>query len=264
LALERARGDPVDVAFALAGLATVAHHRGDLTQAAALHSEALALRRQLDPRSYAVAGTLSGLGTVLADLGESGRAIELLQESLALRTKHEEKLGIAQSIEGLAGLAATHGQPQLAARLLGATAALRESMGTAPTAIERERRDRALATASLAIGGLAADTAFSQGREIPLSAAIAEAARIAPTIPSRPPGESSSPTASVDDFGLSARELDVLRLLVEGRSNREIGDALSISHRTVMVHVSNIIAKFAVTSRTAAVGFALTHGLVPS
>jgi ATP/maltotriose-dependent transcriptional regulator MalT len=49
--------------------------------------------------------------------------------------------------------------------------------------------------------------------------------------------------------GLTARELDVLRLVAEGRSNREIADALFISTKTASVHVSNILGKLGVTGR---------------
>jgi DNA-binding NarL/FixJ family response regulator len=63
--------------------------------------------------------------------------------------------------------------------------------------------------------------------------------------------------------GLSAREVEVLALLVEGLSNREIADRLSVSHRTVMNHVSSILGKLGVTSRTAAATVALREGLIP-
>ncbi|MGH2352813.1 MAG: LuxR C-terminal-related transcriptional regulator, partial [Chloroflexota bacterium] len=62
--------------------------------------------------------------------------------------------------------------------------------------------------------------------------------------------------------GLSARELDVLRLLVEGHSDREIGEALHISPRTVMRHVTGILNKLGVSTRTAAASQAFRQGLV--
>lgn len=61
---------------------------------------------------------------------------------------------------------------------------------------------------------------------------------------------------------LTPRELDVLRLLVEARTDQEIGDELFISRRTVTTHVSNICAKLDVDSRTAAAIYAVRHGLV--
>ena len=53
----------------------------------------------------------------------------------------------------------------------------------------------------------------------------------------------------------------MLTLLVEGRSNREIAAALFISHRTATTHVSNILAKFGVDTRAAAVTYAFQHDL---
>jgi DNA-binding NarL/FixJ family response regulator len=53
-----------------------------------------------------------------------------------------------------------------------------------------------------------------------------------------------------------------LRLLAEGATNPEISKALYISRRTVEHHVEHILAKLAVTSRTAAVAYALTHQLL--
>jgi ATP/maltotriose-dependent transcriptional regulator MalT len=62
--------------------------------------------------------------------------------------------------------------------------------------------------------------------------------------------------------GLSARELEVLRLLARGKTNREIAAVLVISEHTVARHVQNIYAKLRVASRAAATAFAFEHDLV--
>ena len=62
--------------------------------------------------------------------------------------------------------------------------------------------------------------------------------------------------------GLTARELQVLRLLAAGRTNRTIAAELVLSERTVDRHVSNIFAKLGVASRTAATAFAYEHDLL--
>jgi DNA-binding CsgD family transcriptional regulator/energy-coupling factor transporter ATP-binding protein EcfA2 len=72
----------------------------------------------------------------------------------------------------------------------------------------------------------------------------------------------AGPAPSSVNVGLSPRELDVLRLLVEGKSDREIAAALFISPRTVMRHVSSILTKLDVPSRTAAAALALRQRLV--
>jgi DNA-binding CsgD family transcriptional regulator len=68
--------------------------------------------------------------------------------------------------------------------------------------------------------------------------------------------------ASVDTRGLTPRELQVLRLVAAGRSNREISSALVISEHTVARHMQNIFPKLDVSSRTAASAFAVAHDLL--
>jgi len=68
--------------------------------------------------------------------------------------------------------------------------------------------------------------------------------------------------AAVKGSGLSRREIEVLRLLANGRTNREIATELGISERTVDRHVSNIFAKLDVSTRSAATAYAYEHRLV--
>jgi DNA-binding CsgD family transcriptional regulator len=68
--------------------------------------------------------------------------------------------------------------------------------------------------------------------------------------------------AKPDGHGLSPRELEVLRLVAAGKSNKEIAAALVISEHTVARHVQNIFTKLGVPSRTAAGAFAYEHDLV--
>jgi DNA-binding NarL/FixJ family response regulator len=70
------------------------------------------------------------------------------------------------------------------------------------------------------------------------------------------------PGAVATPFSLTPRELDVLRLLAAGRSDREIGEALFISHRTVHRHVAGVYAKLGVSTRAAAGRVAQGAGLL--
>ena len=67
--------------------------------------------------------------------------------------------------------------------------------------------------------------------------------------------------ADDDGFGLSAREHEVLALVAQGRTNREIGDALYISPKTASVHISNILGKLGVSGRIEAAAVAQRLGL---
>jgi DNA-binding NarL/FixJ family response regulator len=62
--------------------------------------------------------------------------------------------------------------------------------------------------------------------------------------------------------GLTAREIEVLRLVASGKSNQQIAAALVVSDKTVARHLSNIFTKLGVSSRTAAAAFAFEQGLV--
>jgi DNA-binding CsgD family transcriptional regulator len=64
-----------------------------------------------------------------------------------------------------------------------------------------------------------------------------------------PDGPAREPAAATDDLGLTPREREVLALVADGRTNRQIAQALFISSKTASVHVSNILAKLGVANR---------------
>ena len=72
-------------------------------------------------------------------------------------------------------------------------------------------------------------------------------------------------STATDPFGdLSPRELEILRLIAEGRANKEIARRLTISERTARTHVSNILRKLGLTSRTQAALLAVRENLTPA
>ncbi len=77
-----------------------------------------------------------------------------------------------------------------------------------------------------------------------------------------PPGVAAKLTERIFAPELTERELDVLNLIVAGKSNKEIGAALTISEGTVKVHISSILGKLGVSDRTQAVTAALQRGIV--
>jgi len=63
-------------------------------------------------------------------------------------------------------------------------------------------------------------------------------------------------------FDLTEREMDVLKLVVQGQSNRQIAEALVITIATAKAHISSILSKLQVSSRTEAIAYAIKHKLV--
>jgi DNA-binding NarL/FixJ family response regulator len=72
----------------------------------------------------------------------------------------------------------------------------------------------------------------------------------------------TAPAEPADTHGLSPRELEVLRLVAAGKTNREVASILVVSEHTVARHVQNIFTKLGVSSRTAATAFAFERDLV--
>ena len=77
-----------------------------------------------------------------------------------------------------------------------------------------------------------------------------------------PPGDATA-SGTPAEGGLTAREIEVLRLVAEGLGDKEIAQRLHLSVAAVKYHVSNILSKLAVSNRTEAATFALEHNLVP-
>jgi DNA-binding CsgD family transcriptional regulator len=73
--------------------------------------------------------------------------------------------------------------------------------------------------------------------------------------------DADAASVPADTHGLSPREVEVLRLLTEGQSNRAIAETLFVSPRTVENHVFHIMTKLSLDSRTAAVAYAIRNGL---
>jgi len=115
-----------------------------------------------------------------------------------------------------------------------------------------------VATARAKLSETDYDEAWDGGKRMSRDAVIAEVDSLAATI-ADPQNPSTDPA---NDRGLSPREFEVLQLLVEGRSNRDIAETMSISEHTVENHVLHILTKIGVESRTAAATYAIRQGLV--
>jgi predicted ATPase/DNA-binding CsgD family transcriptional regulator len=243
-------------AFALNGFGLLAHLRGDQKAAITAHEEAISVRRRMGDGGM-LSISLANLSAVLLDVPDLTRAAALLRESLELRAARGEKRALAESIVLAARLASLAGNPETAARLLGAAGEMTGAGFRLPTAVER-LRDKLTAELRRSMGADTFGAAQRAGGATPLDAIVDEALAIRPgERPATAPGD--RPTL---DVALTPREIEVLRLIAEGKSDREIGDQLFISRATAARHVANIFLKLDVNTRTAAAAYAFRRGLV--
>jgi DNA-binding CsgD family transcriptional regulator len=238
----------------LPGLALLRFAQGDAAAAAA------ATRRVMDTTTDSLtrARCLPAHVAVMLCLGdvESARAASAEIDQLAAFYR-TPALG-ALAAQAAAAVHLAQGQPQ-------------QVPGQARIAFEVWRRLHApfmgagarllLAQAYLALGdvegaGLELDAAAETFRLLGAGPSLAELDRL-----KHPPSSAQIGTAA-PATGLTSRELQVLRLVASGQSNKEIARQLVLSAKTVDRHLSNIFTKLAVSSRAAATAFAYEHRLL--
>ena len=295
LELSREHGDPVAVVHALTLLGFVAQEQGQIARSRAYHEEALALGRHLtdsawsawsmrnigalahlnDDREtaerwleealalfrqggqrYGAAITLSDLGGIALRRGAYARAAELRQEWLG---QTWDAQGLRHCLERLVEVAVACREMGRAARLLGAAEAHRARLGVALVPRQVSVYERNVADVRSALGEVVFATAWAEGRRLSPDEARAEAFRAIRAIQG---AHGSGSPAQVANHGLTRRELDVLRLVADGRSDREIAEGLFIGLGTVRTHLGNAFGKLDVGSRTAAVAVARRHGIL--
>lgn len=237
-------------------LGIIAYGRGDLesarTRLEAARASALALDDMLIPF-----WSLPFLALTALKENDLVHAAGLLHQALLAVRRSGLRRGDVSLLGTIAVLASALNEWWSTARLLGAATA--RNHGNREFAFpERTAFMEAEASARQQLGAEDYDEAWTSGRmmradgileEMERVLAIAEGPRVAQNI-------------DRDPSTLTDRERDVLRLLIDGRSNREIGELLFISPRTATTHVTHILAKFGVETRAAAVTYAFQHNLL--
>jgi non-specific serine/threonine protein kinase len=259
LALFKDIGDTRGIASVLTNLGMMRLEEGDNAQAARLCEESLALRREIGDKGGST-HTLLTLGRVALSGHQYQQADTYYKESLALCRDLAEKEGIARALEGLAGIAAALGQASSAARLLGTAETLHDTTDVALSPLDRAFNERTFASIRARLAEHVFQTERDQGRALTLEQALALLEPLAPTMQSTPMFTPipSSPYPNE----LTAREVEVLRLVAQGLSDSAVAERLVISPRTVQGHVRSIFNKIQVNSRAAATRYAIEHQLV--
>jgi len=261
VAVARQSGDGYALALALAHLGVVGYGRGDLAAATARLEAAAATARTGGYWLPAFVAELY-LAHVTTERGDHRLAANRYREVLVIvGPKHGGLLDggrdadtLSRIAGGVAALAAAAGQPERALRLFAAAAGQRQTVNLALALPERATYERAIATAQHRLGAPVASGVWTTGHALLPEAVLAEIVAAIDLLSGEPPGESR--------YGLTVRETEVLRWITVGRSNQQIAEALSISHRTVTTHVGHILAKLGVDNRAEAAVLAVRDGLV--
>jgi len=287
LSLARALGERLVIVAALEDLAQLRLQRGDAASSRTASEEALSLVQTpdvahcrytplwllgralaaMDQRETAVAHlreavrlasehddvyisslVLRDLGTLLLELGELTEARACLADALHAETRPVDAM---QVLARFVGLALAEGDVTGAVRLGGAVGRLTEAWPERLTPEPLRRWEQTLEAAAAALGPALAEAARTEGAAMSLDEAIASALRSGPQAraPSERPG------------GLTPRELEVARLLVDGLTNRQVAAVLVLSERTVGRHVENILGKLGLTNRAQVAAWAVERGL---
>ncbi|HKG27316.1 MAG TPA: LuxR C-terminal-related transcriptional regulator, partial [Thermomicrobiales bacterium] len=259
----RASGNESWLPFALNRLGVELLERKEWDRAAPLFQEALD-RWRTPEHPWGVSTALDNLAACARALGDGPRATALYRESLVYSHRQGDRWGVVESLIGLAGTAAAQGQAEVAAKLFGAADAVRASIGLKLQRYVMAEFEKAVAAVRSALGESRFAAAWEAGSTLSLAQAIADADQVAatPTAPATPARSQPRAAETVDTGGLTSREIEVLRLLAEGKSSREIGEALFISHRTATTHVTNIFTKLDVDNRATAVAKAFQMGIL--
>jgi predicted ATPase/DNA-binding CsgD family transcriptional regulator len=258
VSVARAAAVPFWHAWGLTVLAAIARSRTDHARAAALLAESNALC-QAEHIAWPTALNLSLMSEIATDLGEFDRAEALGREALRRAWAIGERRYFAGALAGLARAVAARGDLEWAARLYGAVDAVLEVTGANLPVMALPSFASARAAVRAALGEARFTAAWSAGHALPPLDVLAEADR---GVNSAEPAADDAPTRrSAAPYRLTARELEVLRLVAAGHSNREIATALFVTQRTAATHVSHILAKLGVRSRSEAAAWAVRYGL---
>ncbi|HUG15772.1 MAG TPA: LuxR C-terminal-related transcriptional regulator [Thermomicrobiales bacterium] len=250
-------GDPLHMSRSLEYLSLITC---DVEQAIAWLNEGIAACQAVGIKD-ATALAMTALASRLAERGDLSRAGELNRESLALLDDLGHKLGIGRALESAGELSVWHGEAERAARLFAAARMVHRAVGAR---IRRDCCDRYVQAVIEQLHAVLDDRAYQAaweaGQALSMADAIAEALTAGTGDPSSPNSAALAPP-ELSTRPLSPRELEVVRLLVEGQSNQEIALVLGISQRTVINHVANVMNKLGLESRTAIATWAVRRGV---
>jgi predicted ATPase/DNA-binding NarL/FixJ family response regulator len=225
-------------AQAMPGLGAALRSTGQLDRARSVLERSVEVARRLGmPRVVAEALEQQA---ELATADDLDRAVDLHHEALAERVEHGLRTFWVDSLDALAALGARAQPAPEAVRVLAAGDRARQAMAYPRDRGRRLAYDTAVQALRTALGERAFAEAWAEGARLTLEEAVAYVRRAR--------GSRGRPSTGWDS--LTPTELEVVRLVVDGLNNPEIGRRLFMSRGTVKAHLSHVYAKLGVANRT--------------
>jgi non-specific serine/threonine protein kinase len=293
LTLSREQSDRAAIAQSLANLGHVARALGDIATARERYTESLLIRREIGDR-HGVAMTCGTLGVLAQNSGSTQLAQQFLNESVVLARavgdrrilgaalyqlaaaeaasgdqaaaiasyieslqvleQVEDRWGVACALAGCADVLHATGQFEHATQLRAMADGLFDSLSVKQPAVDGGAYEQTRS----AIRGQLHEATGRHARPARLSHIVARAVallRSEPVIQLDRPDE-----VEEDDFSLTPRERQVAALVARGLTNREIAAELVIAERTADTHVSNLLGKLGVKTRSQIATWAVERG----
>ena len=189
-------------------------------------------------------------GEVQVDRGDYQAALSAYRECLQSARRLHDLWTVGVAVDGIATIWALQNDPARAARLFGAADRLRGTTSALIPVIDRQLHARVIATVRAHLGAGSFSVAYDAGAALSPDEVIGEAMGDVRITGDRP--------AAIE---LTRRERDVLRLLIEGRTDIEVARELKLSKRTVSQHVSKMLEKSGSETRTALAVYAVRSSL---
>jgi predicted ATPase/DNA-binding CsgD family transcriptional regulator len=261
LAIERELGYRRGLPWVLSYLSWLAEFDQDYEGARALLDEGLAACRELGDEEGCARFFLA-YGRLAIERQDLATARARTIDALSIFARLDYQYGVAYALEALANVEVADGQPERGRRIGSVAARLRETTGVPAAGEFRVRHERSQARACDLLGADRARAAWALGQAMSVEQVLAEALAAGSESPA-PPSPAAAPAAAPERVRpLTPRELEVLRLVAQGRTQAQIARALVITVATVKFHVASILSKLEAGTRAQAVAIATQHGIL--
>ena len=256
LPMLREMDNPYRIAMGLNFSGDLARCEKSYHEARVVYEESIAILREINGVRD-LASVLHNLGHVYLHQDDMKTASMLFEESMQTHKSQNNRAGMAECLIGFAALAIIQRKESTGVRLLSAVLGIRNQPATMLWAATRMDFDYYLSIAKTKLSTEEFEQEQAIGQKLSLEQAIVYAQEVA--------DRTFASTGVRNELAeLTEREIEIVILVAQAKSNGEIADELVLSKRTVEKHIANIRSKLGFSKRTEIVRFAIDNNLLQS